>query len=159
MKSTASPTVLRFLTSSSGIFTSNFSSALTTMVIIEIESMSRSSVKDLSSATASGAMPVSSLMSSESPARISSLLNAILFSLVVVTCTSLVSQGALRQFYDLRAVDKSGAEADLQCQTARKFRMFFEQCVHGERDGSRGRVALHLDIASNYDRIGELQLL
>src|SRR5699024_8592477 len=46
---TASPTVARFLTSSSGMRTSNFSSALTTMVIIEMESMSRSSVKDFSS--------------------------------------------------------------------------------------------------------------
>src|SRR6478735_6613592 len=74
MKLTASPTVLRFLTSSSGIRTPNFSSALTTMVIIEMESMSRSSVKDLSISTASVARPVSSLTISARPARISSLL-------------------------------------------------------------------------------------
>src|SRR5690625_1305988 len=68
---TASPTVARFLTSSSGMRTSNFSSALTTMVIIEMESMSRSSVKDLSSLTSSVATPVSSLTISARPARIS----------------------------------------------------------------------------------------
>src|SRR5699024_5591650 len=68
---TASPTVARFLTSSSGMRTSNFSSALTTMVIIEMESMSRSSVKELSSLTSSVATPVSSLTISARPARIS----------------------------------------------------------------------------------------
>jgi hypothetical protein len=46
---TASPTVLRFFTSSSAIRTPNRSSALTTIVIIDSESMSRSSVNDLSS--------------------------------------------------------------------------------------------------------------
>jgi len=77
---TASPTVLRFLTSSSGILTSNFSSALTTIVIIEIESMSRSSVNDLSISTVSVAIPVSSLTSSARPARTSSVDSAMVLS-------------------------------------------------------------------------------
>src|SRR5690606_34714617 len=98
-----------------------------------IESMSRTSVNDLSSATASGAIPVSSLMSSARPARISSLLNAMLFSLIVLACSSLVSARASGQFYDLRAVDKSCAEADLQGEPARKLRVLLEQRVHRER--------------------------
>src|SRR3954454_1750362 len=71
MYETASPTVLRFLTSSSGIRTPNFSSAFTTIVIIDSESMSRSSVKLLSSSTDSTGRPVSSFTISARPLRIS----------------------------------------------------------------------------------------
>src|SRR4029079_17630679 len=53
MYATASRTVDRFFTSSSGMRTLNFSSAFTTIVIIDSESMSRSSVKLLSSSTES----------------------------------------------------------------------------------------------------------
>jgi hypothetical protein len=67
----ASITVERFLTSSSGMRTPNFSSALTTIVIIDSESMSRSSVNDLSGCTESVSSPVSSLTISARPARIS----------------------------------------------------------------------------------------
>src|SRR5690606_7946814 len=80
MKLTASATVLRFLTSSSGMVTPNFSSALTTIVIIEIESMSRSSVNDFSRATSDASMPVSSVMSSARPERTSSLVKAMWIS-------------------------------------------------------------------------------
>src|ERR1041384_7319639 len=138
MKVTASPTVVKFLTSSSGIFTSNFSSALTTMVIIEIESMSRSSVNDLSSATLSVAMPVSSLMSSARPARTSSVDSA----MVILLSGSRQNAGCgVGRFEgptssllgrsgepdDLGAVHEPGAEADLQGETAREPRVLLEQ--------------------------------
>jgi hypothetical protein len=83
MNDTASPTVARFLTSSSGMRTSNFSSARVTIVIIDRESMSRSSVNDFSGRTESVGRPVSSLTISARPARISCSLCAIGVSLVV----------------------------------------------------------------------------
>src|SRR3954454_5132117 len=73
MKATASPTVLRFLTSSSGIFTSNFSSAATTTSTIDSESTSRSSTNDLSSCTSSAGTPATSLTISARSVRISSV--------------------------------------------------------------------------------------
>src|SRR5690349_2709366 len=149
MKSTASPTVLRFLTSSSGMRTPNFSSALTTMVIMEMESMSRSSVKDLSSSTASGARPVSSLTISASPARISSLL-AIdgSFSCYCRQGTPEMGKprlrpvvGVLRKDNYLGAEDQSGAKTNLQGQTATQCGVFLEQAVRGQRDRGRRGVA------------------
>src|SRR5690606_25054110 len=73
MKETASPTVRRFLTSSSGIATPNFSSAATTTSTIDNESTSRSSTKDLSSWTCSGTMPATSWTISARSVRISSV--------------------------------------------------------------------------------------
>src|SRR5688500_13411033 len=73
MKATASPTVLRFLTSSSGMVTPNFSSAATTTSTMESESTSRSSTKDLSSWTSSASTPATSLTMSARSARISSV--------------------------------------------------------------------------------------
>src|SRR5690606_33122971 len=72
MYSVASPTVLRFLTSSSGILTSKRSSAATTTSTMDSESTSRSSVKDLSSWTSSTGMPAISFTISARPATISS---------------------------------------------------------------------------------------
>src|SRR6185295_13336729 len=67
MYETASPTVFRFWTSSSGILTSNFSSAATTTSTIDSESTSRSSVNDLPSATSSGLTPATSSRISARP--------------------------------------------------------------------------------------------
>src|SRR5690606_29253808 len=68
----ASPTVLRFCTSLSGIFTPNFSSAATTTSTIDSESTSRSSVKDFSGVTSSGLTPATSSRISARPVVISS---------------------------------------------------------------------------------------
>src|SRR6185503_6154585 len=92
MYPTASPTVLRFFTSSSGMVTPNFSSAATTTSTIDNESTSRSSVKDLSSWTSSASMPVTSLTSSARPARISSVVAMVASSFV--WCCELPSGGA-----------------------------------------------------------------
>src|SRR4051812_29024027 len=166
MKLTASPTVLRFLTSSSGIFTSNFSSALTTMVIIEMESMSRSSVNDLSISTVSVAMPVSSLTSSARPARTSSVDCAMWVSFSLVSqapqhaepvgdqCIG-VCVGALGRALDLRsgqadhlgAEDEAGPEADLQREAAGQVGVLREQGVGRQRDGGGRGVAGRDDVA------------
>src|SRR5690554_5778645 len=139
MKSTASPTVLRFLTSSSGILTSNFSSALTTIVIIEMESMSRSSVKDLSSSTVSAAIPVSSLTSSARPARTSSVDSAMVFlleyRLTVQQSMGVAARGTraverdLGQDDDLGGENEARAEADLQGKTSAELRVFLEKAM------------------------------
>src|SRR5215212_7338118 len=73
MYDTASPTVLRSLTASSGIRTENFSSAATTTSTIDRESTSRSSVNDLSSWTSSAGMPVTSFTMSARSLWISSV--------------------------------------------------------------------------------------
>src|SRR4029078_11722090 len=73
MNATASPTVLRFFTSSSGIETPNFSSAPRTTSTMDSESTSRSSMNDLSSCTSSASMPATSLTISARSARISSV--------------------------------------------------------------------------------------
>src|SRR3954454_3179548 len=166
MKLTASPTVLRFLTSSSGMRTPNFSSALTTMVIMEMESMSRSSVKDLSSSTASGARPVSSLTISAKPARISSLL-AIggSFSCIAGRCCRKWSGPRLRPLAYLGkdnylcAEDQPGAETDLKGQPAAQGGVLLQEPVRCQRDGGGGRVAGFGNVPCHCNRLGQLQLL
>src|SRR6478672_9376310 len=166
MKLTASPTVLRFLTSSSGMRTPNFSSALTTMVIMEMESMSRSSVKDLSSSTASGARPVSSLTISAKPARISSLL-AIDGSFSCIAgrgCRKRSGRGRgpwayLGKDNYLRAEDQPGAETDLQRQSAAQPGVLLQETVGCQRDGGCGRVAGVGNVPCHCNRLGQLQLL
>src|SRR5450631_3604258 len=128
MKLTASRTVLRFLTSSSGMRTPNFSSALTTIVIIDSESMSRSSVKDLSSSTEAVSRPVSSLTISARPSRITFSLCAMRLTpccrrawwdLPEVLSDPIFPPGRRElsgQNDDLRGVDQPGAEGDLQGQ-------------------------------------------
>src|SRR3954466_13989731 len=136
MYDTASPTVLRFLTSSSGMRTPNFSSALTTMVIIDSESMSRSSVKDLSGCTSSVGMPVSSFTISARPERIFLALAAIWFQLLWWWCAGGWVGGAAvwggwvgrarrrrelscsGQGNDLGGIDQAGTEADEQRRAA-----------------------------------------
>src|SRR3954462_10481113 len=161
MKLTASPTVTRFLTSSSGIFTSNFSSALTTIVIIEIESMSRSSVNDLPNSTVSVAMPVSSLISSARPARTSSWDSAISY-LLERWCGGLCVERPwtiLGEAHNLGPVDQTGAEADLQGEAAAELRMLLEQPVGRQRDrGGRG-VARGHDVAADLHGIRQSDLL
>src|SRR5215475_7188434 len=86
MKETASPTVLRFFTSSSGMDTPNFSSAATTTSTMDRESTSRSSTNDLSSWTSSVGIPATSLTISARSVRISSVVAMLwfLFSLVTI---------------------------------------------------------------------------
>src|SRR4051794_21320231 len=156
MYDTASPTVLRFLTSSSGIRTPNFSSALTTIVIMDSESMSRSSVKFFSGWTASVARPVSSFTISARPPRISCSLSA-------MRCTpssrsrSRSDQdgaGTLRQADDLRGVGQPRTEADEQREAAVRGAALVEHPVHRERDRRRGGVAGLLDVVGDGHVLG-----
>src|SRR5450631_2789658 len=171
MKLTASRTVLRFLTSSSGMRTPNFSSALTTMVIIDSESMSRSSVKDLSSSTEAVSRPVSSLTISARPSRISFSLCAMRLTpccrrawwdLPEVLSDPIFPPGRRElsgQNDDLRGVDQPGAEGDLQGQAAVWRLTSVEHALGGQRDrGCRGVAGLG-DVAGDGDVLGQLELL
>src|SRR6476620_9544890 len=115
MNATASPTVLRFLTSSSGMETPNFSSAATTTSTMDSESTSRSSTKDLSSWTSSASMPATSLTISARSARISSVV-AIWRVSSLYWVVSRVGSGVVRsgQDDDLGGVGQPGAEGDQQ---------------------------------------------
>src|SRR3954468_10077895 len=121
MYDTASPTVLRSLTASSGIRTENFSSAATTTSTIDSESTSRSSVNDLSSWTSSAGMPVTSLTMSARSARISSVVAIWLVPLVVCRGRLLGGTGKSGRSGDadhLGGVGQAGAEGDEQRQVA-----------------------------------------
>src|SRR5690606_28556541 len=114
MNATASPTVLRFLTSSSGMETPNFSSAATTTSTIDSESTSRSSTNDLSSWTSSASMPATSLTISARSARISSVVAIwwFLFLLgVLLGGVSLVGPWS-GNGDDLSGVRQAGTEGD-----------------------------------------------
>src|SRR5690625_890798 len=167
MKETASCTVARLATSSSGMRTSNFSSASVTMVIIDSGSMPRSSVKDFSGRTESAGRPVSSLTISDSPARISRSLCAMRVTPIRVGVRGLwcfgnsVGQdgpppGAARlsgQSHDLCGVGEPGAETDLQGQGTGLVRALALQPLGGERDGGRGGVAGLGDVARDDHRL------
>src|SRR6188472_646885 len=155
MKPTASPTVVRFLTSSSGILTPNFSSALTTIVIIDSESMSRSSVKDLSGSTWSVSMPVSSLTISARPSRISDSLCAMRVAPSVWGSAS----GNLGDDDDLCRIHESGAKPDLEGEAAARDLVLAQHPLGGQRDGGRGGVGRLGDVARDRDVRRELQLL
>src|SRR5690606_13179261 len=120
MNAMASPTVARFLTSSSGMVTEKRSSAWVTIVIIDSESMSRSSVKDFSAVTESAGRPVSSATISARPVAISGSVCAmgVLLGLMVrvVGRTEGLWDGAGRSGKDddLGGVDEASAEPDLQ---------------------------------------------
>src|SRR5438045_3848135 len=164
MYETASPTVLRFLTSSSGIGTPNFSSAFTTIVIIERESMSRSSVKLLSGWTASTARPVSSLTISARPSRISCSLCAMrmrsfgrFWPVRAVLQAVRMGVGTLRQLDDLGRVGEPGAEADEQGEAAVRRLALLEHAFHRQRDGGRRGVARLLDVVRHRDGLGQPQ--
>src|SRR4051812_33689009 len=156
MNATASPTVLRFFTSSSGIETPNFSSAATTTSTMDRESTSRSSTKDLSSWTSSASMPATSLTISARSARISSVV-AIwrsLFSLRWWWC--FVRNGVSGQYDDLRRVGQPGAEGDQEGRVARLGVALGVHPVERERDRGRRRVALLGDVAGDLDGVGQL---
>src|SRR5690242_806199 len=149
MKATASPTVLRFLTSSSGIFTSNFSSAATTTSTMDSESTSRSSTNDLSSWTSSASMPATSLTISARSARISSVVAIVAISFSRWVMVELVVRSGDGD--DLRGVREAGAEGDEQGGVAALGVALLDHPVEGERDGRRRRVALLGDVAGDLD--------
>src|ERR1700755_2694247 len=126
MYETASPTVLRFCTSSSGIFTPNFSSAATTTSTIESESTSRSSVKDFSSATSSGLTPATSSRISARPLVISSRVIAVVPFLWV--------EPVLRAADNLPGIREATAEAEQQNRGARGHLPLLDQLRQSQRD-------------------------
>src|ERR1041384_5294515 len=112
MYDTASPTVLRFCTSLSGILTPNFSSAATTTSTMDSESTSRSSVKDLPSATSSGFTPATSSRISARPEVISSRVAILVLSLGGwLTTPSGAASGAAD---NLAGIGEAAAEAEQQ---------------------------------------------
>src|SRR4051812_47845868 len=157
MNATASPTVLRFFTSSSGIETPNFSSAATTTSTMDSESTSRSSTKDLSSWTSSASMPATSLTISARSARISSVVAIWRFLL----CVGFPSGGAgcvvrSGDGDDLCGVREAGAERDEQGGVAALGLALLDHPVEGERDGRRRGVAHLGDVAGDLDGGREL---
>src|SRR3954463_9277797 len=136
MNATASPTVLRFFTSSSGIETPNFSSAATTTSTMDRESTSRSSTKDLSSWTSSASMPATSLTISARSERISSVVAiwrvSFSFGWFPITFGRSVVVG-LGEDDDLGGVGQPGAEGDQQRRVAGGGVAFGVHPVQGER--------------------------
>src|SRR4051812_1728551 len=155
MNATASPTVFRFLTSSSGIETPNFSSAATTTSTMDSESTSRSSTKDLSSWTSSASMPATSLTISARSARISSVV-AIRRFLSWVGGSVGGAGGASGDGDDLRGVREAGTEGDEEGGVAAAGLTLLDHPVEGERDGGGRGVALLGDVARDADPLGEL---
>src|SRR5215468_6434720 len=149
MYETASPTVLRFGTSSSGILTPNLSSAATTTSTIDSESTSRSSVKDLPSATSSGFTPATSSRISARPAVISSR--------VVMGIGFLSLMGSSRAAHDLPGVGEAAAEAEEQHRRARGYLAPLNQLGQGQWHAGRRGVA-GLDDVLGHDRVGEAEL-
>src|SRR4051812_7759005 len=137
MKATASPTVLRFFTSSSGMETLNFSSAATTTSTMESESTSRSSTKDLSRWTSSASMPATSLTMSARSARISWVVAMEGTFRSSIRISVVEKRGDLRDDDDLRGVREAGAEGDEQGGVAAACLALLEHPVEGE--GDRGR--------------------
>src|SRR5262245_48869166 len=137
MYETASPTVLRFWTWSSGIFTPNFSSAATTTSTMDSESTSRSSVNDLVSATSSGLTPATSSRISARPAVISSRVITVLpFGYKCVFAVR--ASDALGTAHDLPGVGEAAAEAEQQHGGAGRHLALLGQLRQGQRD-ARGR--------------------
>src|SRR6478735_9988711 len=155
---TASPTVCRLLTSSSGIFTSKRSSAATTTSTMDSESTSRSSVKDLSSWTSSTGMPAISFTISARPSTISSCVAAMMALLrwcseVYGSAHSGRTGGERRlgESNDRRGVDETRPEADDECRVAALGLARRQKPLHRERD-RRGRgVAGGLDVTGDRD--------
>src|SRR5215203_576578 len=145
MKATASPTVFRFLTSSSGMVTPNFSSASTTTSTIDSESTSRSSTKDLSIWTSSASTPATSLTISARAARISSVL--------ICSPASFTWDGnwASGEGNHLGCVRQPGTERDQQGDVARLGLALADHPLERERDGRCGGVARVDDVAGDPD--------
>src|SRR5699024_1989818 len=140
--------------------TSNFSSARVTIVIIDSESMSRSSVKDLSSWTASVGRPVSSFTISASPARMSSLLAMgapFLRWLVLLVVDGRLSGVPSGEDDDLACVGQSGAEPDLQGDGAARGEPLPQQPFGREWDGCGRGVPRLGDVTSDDDRVGKFE--
>src|SRR3954451_7418845 len=161
MNETASPTVLRFFTSSSGMDTPNFSSAATTTSTMDRESTSRSSTKDLSSWTSSTGIPATSLTISARSARISSVV-AMLWSLLsVVTIGGLRwsspgCRGGLRNGDDLGGIRQAGTERDQQRGVPAARLSLVNHPVEGQGDGGRRGVALLGDVTGDLHPVGKL---
>src|SRR3954469_7253134 len=137
MNETASPTVLRFCTSLSGILTPNFSSAATTTSTIDSESTSRSSVKDFSSATSSGFTPATSSRISARPEVIS-----VRVAIIGVSFPGGARSGSgSRAADDLPGVREAAAEAEEQNRGARGHLAALDQLGQGQRHARRGGVA------------------
>src|SRR4051812_32677926 len=148
MNDTASPTVLRFFTSSSGIDTPNFSSAATTTSTMDRESTSRSSTNDLSSWTSSASMPATSLTMSARSARISSVVAMLVFPFGWWVWVELGDGD------DLRGVREAGTEGDQEGGVAAARVALLDHPVEGERDRRRGGVALLGDVARDAHPLG-----
>src|SRR5215218_9417770 len=174
MKETASPTVLRFFTSSSGMRTPNFSSAATTISTIDNESTSRSSTNDLSGWTSSAATPAMSSTIAARSAWISVALAMVApclrLSSVLEWCCGRRMQRALRPGAvlsgdaararggrgsgdgdDLGGVRQPGAEGDEERSIAALRLAVLEQAVEGEGDRGGGGVALVGDVTGDRD--------
>src|SRR3954453_6144003 len=141
MYDTASPTVLRFCTSLSGILTPNFSSAATTTSTMDSESTSRSSVKDFSSATSSGFTPATSSRISARPEVISSRVAIVGLSSRWWGLLRTGLRRCLRAADDLSGVGEAAAEAEQQDRGARGHRPALDQLRQGQRHTRRGGVA------------------
>src|SRR5215217_5981464 len=147
MKATASPTVLRFWTSSSGILTPNFSSAATTTSTIDSESTSRSSVKDFSSATSSGFTPATSSRISARPEVIS-----VRVAIIGVSFPGGDRSGSgSRAADDLPGVREAAAEAEEQDRGARGHLAALDQLGQGQRHARRGGVARLDQVLRHHD--------
>src|SRR5688500_6688382 len=155
MKATASPTVLRFFTSSSGMETPNFSSHATTTSTIDRESTSRSSTNDLSSWTSSASMPATSLTISARSARISSVV-----AIRLVSLSLFLGAGwwvvRSRNGDDLGGVRQAGTEGDEQGGVARAAIALADHPLQCHRHGGCGGVALLGDVAGDPDGVGQL---
>src|SRR6187551_904815 len=151
MKETASPTVLRFCTSLSGILTPNFSSAATTTSTMDSESTSRSSVNDFSSATSSGFTPATSSRISARPEVISA--RVAMFGGSSRWWGKLADRAAAvsRAADHLSRVREAAAEAEEQDRGARGHLAALDQLGQGQRHARRGGVARLDQVLGDHD--------
>src|SRR5690606_30340866 len=146
----ASPTVLRFWTSLSGIFTPNFSSAATTTSTMDSESTSRSSVNDFSAVTSSGLTPATSSRISARPAEISSRVMLVPFrGLNGLTPRWRTTVGQLRAPDHLSGVGQAAAEAEQQHRRPGGDLAPLHELRPGHGDASRRGVARFDDVAGD----------
>src|SRR3982750_1109289 len=158
MYDTASPTVLRFCPSLSGILPPNFSSAATTTSTMDSESTSRSSVKDFCSATSSGFTPATSSRISARPDVISarvamSLLSSRWWGFARGQAPPSGPADALT------GVGEPAAEAEQQDRGARGHLAALDQLGQGQRHTGRGGVAGLDDVLGDHDLGTEAQPL
>src|SRR5689334_12631075 len=149
---TASPTVFSFGSSSSGIFTPNFSSAAIATSTIDSESTSRSSTKLFSSLTSDGETSATSSRMVASPSRTSSVLATWFSFLVGFLRWSSGSQD------DLAGVRQTRAEAEQQRRRARGHLALLDETRQRERNGRGRGVPRRHDVAGD-DRVGRAEVL